>query len=74
MENTVELRVLCSYSLLNKYGICGVSNTQGKMSYACIIWGRKPERLRNRWEDNIKIYLELGYAGIKQAGPSGRAA
>ena len=30
MENTVELRVLCLYSLLNKYGICGVSSNQGK--------------------------------------------
>jgi hypothetical protein len=35
-----------------------------KMSYVCIIVGRKPESIRNSWEDNIKIYLELGCAGV----------
>jgi len=38
----------------------GYLTFRGKMSYACIILGRKPERLRNRWEDNIKIHLDEG--------------
>jgi len=42
----------------------GYLTFRGKMSYVCIILGRKPKRLSNRWEDNIKIYLELGCAGI----------
>ena len=51
------------YALLNKDGIGGVCNMQGKEINACIILGRNPDKLRNRWEDNIKMNLELGCVG-----------
>jgi hypothetical protein len=44
-------------------GLAGYVTCRGKMINACIILGRNPDKLRNRWEDNIKMNLESGCVG-----------